>query len=977
MRFSVIRKNVAEVVVTSLLVVLMGSLVTGQELVNVADAEQDTPGMLKYSGGPGTRDLMLQDYSEKTGRTLLLDPKLPAANIALRSQTELAIDEQLEAIERALRMQGIQLIPVGKKFLKVIPVTGNRPTQEGMIINADLDGKPLPETGKLVSQMVSLKHIDIPEAQKVILPFKHIYGTIHALERSNSILITDTAAVVNRMIQILKHIDQPIVAREEPNVVQIRFAKASTVKAKLEDIIRESQAEQKRKATVVSTPKRTGAPGIRKSVIPGVMRATAPVSAPATAAAVALDVEMAERGVIRGKVQITADDRTNVMIIITRPENMTFFNRIIEVLDIETAPDVIVRIFRLEFADSTDVASMLNDLIGQTKGKDDATSVAPKKGDEKDRSSALKDYVSKKEGPAGSAAEAASKVGELSSQNIKILADKRTNALIVMASKSDIQTLELIIKDMDMMLSQVLIEAVILDVGLDDNIQTGVDWVQRAMIAYDDKNGGGKNPLFAFAGAGGAGALTPRNTLSLTATSDIPAAGHGLSYYFTHFGLNLDVILKMSADDARTEVISSPVIVTHDNTEASIESSSEAYVFKGYRAVNVGGGVIDQQADVETRKISLVLTVTPHVNTNGLVVMDIKQKIEELGTPQTIDGESWPIVNSRELKASISVHDKETIVLGGLVRKGSQQVNRGVPFLRKIPLLGALFRSKSDATKRSEVVVFITPYVMDNKDDIRKETLRRKDSLKNAGKLWKKGWSDSALAAPTREQKKEEEKKKRQKKSEILEEELKALREREEARKAEEEEARLKAEEDAREKAHQQRLKEIREEAEAKVQAEMEAKRKAREDARRLEEEKAARVTAEKEAKTKAKAEDDALEKAEKDAKVKAKAEARAEKEARLKAEADAREKARAEEEAREQAEKVAKAKAKADAKAKAITEEKAKEAAEEEARRRAEESDPLHELDPELVDYIKKQEKRMQKKFKRVDKTVEEDMLN
>lgn len=871
-----------EIIVTALITVLICLPVIGQiDTVLTANA----PGRLKYNGAPGTRDLMLQDYAEKTGRTLLLDPSLPQANIVLRSQTELTLDEYLEAIERALRMHGIALVPVGKKFLKVVPVA-QRPLQEGMLIKETLDGDALPETGQMVSQMITLKHIDIPEATKVIQPFKHTYGFIHPLERSNSILITDTATAVNRMVQVIKHIDQPIVAREEPNVVEIRYAKASEIKAKLEEIIKESLAEQEKKQRIIAQPKAAGQPGFKHTTVPGVIRAAPPArteTAQNHMESLALDIELAERGVIRGKVQIVADDRTNLLIIITRPENMKFFNRIIEVLDVETGPDVIVQIFRLEFADAENVASMLNDLISK-KGKDAAPAAPGKKDDSDKRSAALEEYVSKK--GAAEAAEQASKVGELSAENIKILADKRTNALIIMASESDVKTLTSIIKDMDMMLSQVLIEAVILDVSLDDVVQTGIDWVQRAMVAYDDrKKSGGKKPLFAFAGGGGGGTLGPLNTVSLTSASKLGSSmpsGHGLSYYFTHFGLNLDVILSMSANDTRTQIISSPVIVTHDNTEAKIESSVERYFFKGKRWISTGTASGTYEDDVESKKISLTLTVTPHINTNKLVVMDIHQQLQELGSTQTIGDTDWPTINTREMKASISVSDKETIVLGGLIKKDRTQINKGIPFIRSIPLIGRLFSYRSHDEKRSEIIVFITPYVLNNPGDIQEETARRKEALSEAGDLWKKGWSDSKLAAPTQEQKKEM----ARKDEEAERARKKAEREKEKAEKEELE--RKKAEEE--QKAREEELRKAREAEEARI----EAGKKAAE-------------------------------------------------EVRSKAEARAAAQAEAESEAR---------------------------------RKIKQEADPLHDLDPDLVDFIKQQEKRWDRKFEKVDEAVEQEML-
>lgn len=873
--------------------------------------EADSPGRLKYNGAPGTRDLMLQDYSEKTGRTLLLDPKLPQANIVLKSQTDLTIDEYLEAIERSLRMNGIELVPVGDKFLKVVPVD-KRPMQEGMQIRETLDDQPLTENGKLVSQMVTLKSIEIPDAIKAIEPFKHTFGFVHALERSNSILITDTAESINRMVQIIKHIDQPVEAREVPNVVQVKFAKASEIKAKLEEIIKESQDEEKKKQSVVQS-KSSGQPGFTKTSIPGVIRAqpAVPDVEPVTQEEA---IALAERGVIRGKVQIVADDRTNILIILTRIENMAFFDQIIQVLDVATAPDVTVKIFRLEFSDAEEVAKMLNELVGKKNTKDATIPVSAtgKTGDAEAKSAVLSDYVSQLE-KGSSGADQKSKIGELSADNIKILADKRTNAMIIMASESDMKTLELIITDMDMMVSQVLIEAVIIEVGLDNTVQSGIDWVQRSMVAFENKQGG-KKPLFGFAGGGGGGSLEPIDTLSLASAAKLSSSmpsGHGLTYYFTQFGLNLDVILSMSASDTRSHIISSPVIVTHDNKEATIESSKERYFYKGKRWVSTGTASGTYEDDVESRKVSLKLTVTPHINRSKLVVMEIAQTIEELGTTQPIGEVDWPTMNTREMKASIAVQDHETIVLGGLVKDDKTVINKGIPYLRKIPLIGALFRSKADSMQRSEIVVFITPYVLDTPADIKEETARRKETLVKAGVLWEKGWSDSSLADPTREQKEE-----------AIKKEKELLKEKERQEAAEKESAKqADMERKEAEKVAVKRAKIEKEQAEA-------------------EERKKAEIAA-----------------------VKAREEA-------------AKEAQRLAEETEKEREAKSNLMIETDVQRSVLSEGRDKESKADSSTRAVLQQSPLNNLDSDLAEFIKEQEKRWEKTLDKIDKNIEKEML-
>ena len=701
--------------------------------------ESDTAGVsprLKFNDAPLA--MVLAEYGEITGRTLLQAPGLPNVKITIEGQGELTNAEFLQAIETVLHLHGIAVVRVGEKFAKIVPAKTFLQEAERFI--PEVQGEPIPNTGELVSQMILLKSIEIGEALAAIKPLQHAaYGSMSAFERINGILVTDTAANVNRIIQIVNYIDQPIELQEDIKIIDIKYAKPSEIKQKLEEIIAESQKEQKK--STIPRAKTTGSPGVSTSrTIPGLIRPPRKgVTEPSPA--VAELIESAERGLIRGKVHIVADDRTKVLIIITRPENFRFFEKIIEVLDKGTDPDVVVQIIRLEYADAENVAATLNTLIGQDKSKD-AAPAAPRKEDDKEteaRVAGLREYVERLRSAAPQE-EGVSKIGELLAANIKILPDKRTNSLLIMASKADFAALNEIVGIMDMQLSQVLIEAVIIQVELGNQIESGVHWVQNAIVLNEGLQNGVRSPMSSIAvGAGGGG--TPVNAATLT-TPGAWSSSAGLSLYFTHFGLSLDAIVKMVNSDSRTQILSAPVIVTTDNTEATITSSQQRYFLKG-STVDQFGNVRPQ---TEIKDIGLSLKVTPHINQGGNVMMEIEQDVSDLGPEQAIEGQgTWPTTTKRTFSASIAVRDRETIVLGGLTRNSKTSGRSKVPLLGDIPLLGLLFRSESSDKSRGEVVAFITPYVLDTPDQIATEAIRRKEALNIRG-LWERGWSDSELS---------------------------------------------------------------------------------------------------------------------------------------------------------------------------------------------------------------------------------------
>jgi type II secretory pathway component GspD/PulD (secretin) len=193
-------------------------------------------------------DIVLTDYSEKTGRTLLRAPGLPAPTFTLHSQGELTIEEYLKAIETVLTMHGVGIVESGEKFARVVPVKAVR--RETLDIRETVPEGMVPEHGgNMISQLISLKHIDIAEATKAIEPIRGENGQFNTLDRTNAILVTDIPENINRILQVLRLLDQPVESREEPNVIKIRFAKAADIKRRIEEIISESQKNQQQPST--------------------------------------------------------------------------------------------------------------------------------------------------------------------------------------------------------------------------------------------------------------------------------------------------------------------------------------------------------------------------------------------------------------------------------------------------------------------------------------------------------------------------------------------------------------------------------------------------------------------------------------------------------------------------------------------------------------------------------------------------------
>ena len=720
----------------------------------------DSPNALNFQDT--SAHLVIMEYALRTGRTVLMAPGIsPDIKITLRTTMDSPLDDKqyLMAIEQVLNFNGIALEPVGDKFLNVV-LSADLRKYGPKTIFADPETGEMPlneEKGQLVSQMIEFKYITLTEATGIISAFARKDAQIQPITQ-NSVLITDSADTVNRIVEVVKHIDKPILAREKTRFVQINYAKAGDVKTRIKEIF-DSAKEQDGKTTAMAQERSSGAPGTELKKLPaGVMfssnRDRAADNAGKSPETFESIIAEAQRSILRSEVSMIADERTNLLIIITNPEAMVFIEEVIKYLDVPTAPEIVVEVNRLEHAVAKDVAAILNDLIGSKKAAEgDAKPSARRDGDAPDQTPAVKAPSSTfNTGKAAVSGDARTKVGQLDSESIKILADERTNAILIMANYGDMVVIRDIIKQMDIMLSQVAIEVVILSLNFKDGFETGMNWVQRAMLAGQNQDGTGPALAFASAGGGGGETLAPKNTLDLTATDTLTSYGAGATFLTTIFDFNIDLIIKAVETDSRARLMTSPIITTLDNKEAILESTERIYYTEGTTQYNNSENTTQ---NIKNEDIGVKLKVTPRINKKGYILLTIEQEWQDLGSGQVIDGETLPTVNTRKMGSDVAVQSGETVVLGGLASNSETTSNSRVPLLGDIPILGWLFRSTSISKSRNEIIIFITPRGLDTRGQIEDESRNRKANLDTEG-IWNSGWSNSRLADPISEKTEED-----------------------------------------------------------------------------------------------------------------------------------------------------------------------------------------------------------------------------
>jgi general secretion pathway protein D len=302
----------------------------------------------------------------------------------------------------------------------------------------------------------------------------------------------------------------------------------------------------------------------------------------------------------------------------------------------------------------------------------------------------------------------------------KIIADERTNSLLIFANKTDLATISNIIEKLDVVLAQVLIEAFIIEVSLGDELRYGFSYGQRRPVTAGEFSGIGgifnpPTPLFGPGGVlGGGGTGTSTNTSGI-----FP---EGFSYFtrFNDFEANFTAIAR----DSRINVLSRPRVQTSHAVPCRIFiGETRPYVSGSFGYIGTAQSIVQQL------RIGIELFVTPLINPEGLVVMEIEQRIDSAGPSVIIDGNEVPTTTERSANATVSVRDGETIMLGGFISNTKSTGRSGVPILKDIPVIGPLFRNTSDRNDRKELIVLIRPSVLKTPEDAAQFAIEQKAKM--------------------------------------------------------------------------------------------------------------------------------------------------------------------------------------------------------------------------------------------------------
>ncbi len=304
-------------------------------------------------------------------------------------------------------------------------------------------------------------------------------------------------------------------------------------------------------------------------------------------------------------------------------------------------------------------------------------------------------------------------------RNLQVVADKDNNTLLIIATAAEYAIIESALKKLDIASRQVVIDVTIAQIQLTDELKFGVEWLFK----------GG-----APSGRGSGGLLSgtvikdPVNPGSaLPAAGDTPSAAlvKGFTYIInnSNFPGGIQAALNLLDTYGNTKVVANPQVAALDNQKATIKSGDRIPVSQQTIVGGTTNAVTTTSQYIDT---GVLLQVTPHINAGGLVALDVQAEVSVPGTPACTD--CAPPINTRSIQTYVAVQSGSTMVMGGLINEGLANTSAGLPLLSRIPVLGALFGQQTLTNNRTELVLFITPRVVETEADIRGaiNDLRRK-----------------------------------------------------------------------------------------------------------------------------------------------------------------------------------------------------------------------------------------------------------
>jgi general secretion pathway protein D len=627
--------------------------------------------------------VLIKFISELTGKNFILDEKIKGKKVTVISPTKISKDEAYKVFESILEIKGLATVPAGS-VIKIVPAKDAMEKSLRTVVGKER----APDSDTLITRLVSLEYVDPDQMVKIMKPLMSRESKIDAYGPTNTLILTDTSSNITRLIRIVKQLD--VRADEmEMDVIPLEYASAEAMARQLQEILQTLASSTAAGAAPTAATRRT-------------RRTTRRTTTTKTAAAQGFS----------GK--IIADDRTNSLIVLATETQLEEIRELVHKLDYDT-PRAYgnINVYYLEYANAEETATVLSDLVSGAK-------------------SMGRNGANNKGTPPGVARTLASFEGEVS-----ITADVATNSLIIVASPRDFLTLKNVIEKLDIRRKQVYVEAVIMEIQPSVLQDLGVEWrgaiplesgddVSNVMLGGTNF-GLGANDLIGSATSLASGQLPTETGLFPMDLGD--TAGLTLGGIFDRVKVGEDdagnpiylpantLIIHALNQTSKANLLSTPHLIAMDNEEAEIVVGRNVPFITSTSQTTVS--TVQQ---VQRENVGITLRFTPQITEGDYIQLELYQEISALiDSPVGQDpNRVGPTTSERKSTNTVLVRDGQTIIVGGLMEDRIRTNVSKVPWLGDIPGLGWLFRTESDLVEKQNLLIFLTPTIIREDQDVQR-----------------------------------------------------------------------------------------------------------------------------------------------------------------------------------------------------------------------------------------------------------------
>jgi general secretion pathway protein D len=635
-----------------------------------------------------------------TCKNFILDPRIVSTGkkFTLIAPNKISTAEAYNMFLVALSTMGLTVVPKGSTMRIVESSAAKSETvpiyKKGVPANQD----------QIIRYVLRPTYAQVETLRTALDGIRSTAGSVVAA--GSMLIITDYASQVRDMMTLARAIDVPG-NNDGIYTIAVKHADATQLAQKINEILGLSAQG----ATPGVNGQQGGANvGKRSAPAPG---APNPAGTPSSD-----DVSSSVPS------KILVDDRTNTLVVVASEAGYLRVKSLVERLDItlDNESGSSIRVYPLENALAEELATTLNNALGQ--GQAGGGSRPGQPGSNGAR-------------PPGQPLPQSNGVGDLGASlegTVRVIGDKPTNSLIIMSSGRDYLSIKDVIKRLDQPRRQVFIEALVLEVNLDDNLTLGTSF--HGGLPFNDSD--------LIVGGVQSASLKSLSVASIASLTGLigGAIGSPLANSDTLLGTSIPsygILVQALATQTNSNVLSTPHIIAIDNEKAEFSVGNNVpykagLSFGGFGLPAAGAagaaglpGSIGQ--NIQREKLNLTLNITPHISSNDAVRLEVEQETKDLGSNDPELGPTW---TERKLKTQVVVSDQATVVIGGLIQEKESYGVSKVPLLGDIPILGYLFKYSTKQKHKTNLLILLTPYIVKDQTDlqaIRERKVREREEF--------------------------------------------------------------------------------------------------------------------------------------------------------------------------------------------------------------------------------------------------------